>query len=139
MREELVKLVAERRKDVGLAAAWKMVPSVRNSRSMSARGESEPASSPLPDSPGPARQEDVASMSSSVYRAKGKERAMDQQVLSPWEGLSANRRSCLKCGYCEAIRYETMGALDVAVPMSVSMDCYFPFRAHEGKFRGTPC
>jgi ubiquitin carboxyl-terminal hydrolase 1 len=42
------------------------------------------------------------------------------RILSPWEGLSANRRICLKCGWCEGIRYETMGAIDVTLPSSVS-------------------
>ena len=53
----------------------------------------------------------------SIGRWKGKEKT---RILSPWEGLSANRRSCLKCGWCEGIRYETMGAIDVTLPNSVS-------------------
>lgn len=52
-----------------------------------------------------------------IGRWKGKEKT---RILSPWEGLSANRRSCLKCGWCEGIRYETMGAIDVTLPNSVS-------------------
>lgn len=50
-------------------------------------------------------------------RWRGKDKT---RILSPWEGLSANRRSCLKCGWCEGIRYETMGAIDVTLPNSVS-------------------
>jgi ubiquitin carboxyl-terminal hydrolase 1 len=52
-----------------------------------------------------------------IGRWKAKEKT---RIISPWEGLSANRRSCLKCGWCEGIRYETMGAIDVTLPNTVS-------------------
>lgn len=42
------------------------------------------------------------------------------RLQSPWQGLSANRRNCMTCGYCESIRFEVMGGMDVSVPMSVS-------------------
>jgi ubiquitin carboxyl-terminal hydrolase 1 len=62
----------------------------------------------------------VVTSSNSMYLPTSKKGKEKERIMSPWEGLSANRRSCLKCGWCEAIRYETMGALDVAVPMNVS-------------------
>jgi hypothetical protein len=53
-----------------------------------------------------------------IDKEKGEEK---QKLLSPWEGLRAIRRNCLVCGWCEVIRHEVTGALDVTVPMSVSV------------------
>ena len=53
-----------------------------------------------------------------IDQEKGEEK---QRLLSPWEGLRAIRRNCLVCGWCEVIRHEVTGALDVTVPMSVSV------------------
>lgn len=53
-----------------------------------------------------------------VTRDKGREK---ERLLSPWEGLSAIRRNCLVCGWCEVIRHEVMGAMDVTVPMNVGL------------------
>lgn len=107
INEELKKLLKERRRNVGLPEILDLAADLRTGKTSvvhSARA-----------SPGPGYDEDFAAKTAH-RRSKGKQ----AEVLSPWEGLSANRRSCLKCGYCEAIRYEVMGALDVAVPMSVS-------------------
>lgn len=51
-----------------------------------------------------------------VTKDKGIEK---ERLLSPWEGLTAIRRNCLVCGWCEVIRHEVTGAIDVTVPMNV--------------------
>ncbi|GHJ88671.1 hypothetical protein NliqN6_5073 [Naganishia liquefaciens] len=93
--DELGKLDLERRKDRGLAEAMQL-------RKMRL-----------------AQQDDLNAKDSNgqthVGRWSGNEK---NRILSPWEGLSANRRICLKCGWCEGIRYETMGAIDVTLPSS---------------------
>ncbi|KAG7528648.1 hypothetical protein FFLO_06012 [Filobasidium floriforme] len=50
-----------------------------------------------------------------VIKDKGIEK---ERLLSPWEGLTAIRRNCLVCGWCEVIRHEVTGAIDVTVPMN---------------------
>ncbi len=95
--DELSRLSKERRRDLGFAAPNLSLPTTH---------------SRLPSSSG-----------WNIYGArvwKGSRKGKEKEIMSPFDGLSANRRSCLKCGWCEAIRYETLGALDVAVPMSVS-------------------
>lgn len=95
--EELGKLDLERRKDRGLAEVMqfrKMRLAQRDGSKTGGRNGHH------------------------VGRWSGNEK---NRILSPWEGLSANRRICLKCGWCEGIRYETMGAIDVTLPSSVSL------------------
>jgi ubiquitin carboxyl-terminal hydrolase 1 len=61
-----------------------------------------------------------------VIKDKGIEK---ERLLSPWEGLTAIRRNCLVCGWCEVIRHEVTGAIDVTVPMNVGRTQSMP-RAH---------
>lgn len=101
--DELTRLAKERRRDLGFAGPI-------------------PLLTPTAATPAGASLASAVSWTSipsgrvQTGSRKGKER---EKILSPWEGLSANRRTCLKCGWCEGVRYETLGALDVAVPMSV--------------------
>lgn len=95
--EELGKLDLERRKDRGLAEVMQFRKTVF--------AQSNGINAVLPDG------------QNHIGRWNGNEK---NRILSPWEGLSANRRICLKCGWCEGIRYETMGAIDVTLPSSVS-------------------
>lgn len=111
MHEELKKLLKERRRNIGLPEILDLALDLRQD------GKSSIVHSARGASPASGYDSNFAEKQQSQRRSKGKQ----AEVLSPWEGLSANRRSCLKCGYCEAIRYEVMGALDVAVPMSVSL------------------
>lgn len=41
-------------------------------------------------------------------------------LAMPWEGLMARRRVCKTCGWCETIRMDTLGGLELAIPQSVS-------------------
>lgn len=95
--DELGKLDQERRKDRGLAEVMQFRKMRLAQRDGLKTGESN---------------------EHHVGRWNGNEK---NRILSPWEGLSANRRICLKCGWCEGIRYETMGAIDVTLPSSVSL------------------
>ncbi|WWD17296.1 hypothetical protein CI109_101736 [Kwoniella shandongensis] len=38
-------------------------------------------------------------------------------VAQPWEGLMARRRVCQKCGWSEAIRLDTLGGMELPVPL----------------------
>jgi ubiquitin carboxyl-terminal hydrolase 1 len=95
--DELGKLDLERRKDRGLAVAMQL----RTLGLLQSNGVEDGQ---------PNGQKRVGRWSNNEKN----------RILSPWEGLSANRRICLKCGWCEGIRYETMGAIDVTLPSSVS-------------------
>lgn len=41
-------------------------------------------------------------------------------LTMPWEGLMARRRVCKSCGWCESIRMDTLGGLELALPLGVS-------------------
>ena len=41
-------------------------------------------------------------------------------LAQPWEGLVARRRVCRKCGYHGEVRMDTMGGMELPVPMGVS-------------------
>lgn len=95
--DELGKLDLERRKDKGLAVAMQF----RNLGLVQSNG--------------------VENGQPNGHKHVGRWSVNEKnRILSPWEGLSANRRICLICGWCEGIRYETMGAIDVTLPSSVS-------------------
>jgi ubiquitin carboxyl-terminal hydrolase 1 len=95
--DELAKLDVERRKDKGLGEVLDFHKSVMQQLAVAKEG------------------------GTNEYNPMGRWKAKEKtRILSPWEGLSANRRICLKCGWCEGIRYETMGAMDVTLPASVS-------------------
>lgn len=40
-------------------------------------------------------------------------------LAMPWEGLMARRRVCKACGWCETIRMDTLGGMELAIPQSV--------------------
>jgi ubiquitin carboxyl-terminal hydrolase 1 len=40
-------------------------------------------------------------------------------LAMPWEGLMARRRVCKVCGWCETIRMDTLGGMELAIPQSV--------------------
>ncbi|KAJ9093792.1 hypothetical protein QFC19_008168 [Naganishia cerealis] len=93
--DELAKLDLERRKDKGLGEVLDFRKAVLQQLAYAKQG--------------------AIIEHNQMGRWRGKDKT---RILSPWEGLSANRRICLKCGYCEGIRYETMGAMDVTLPSS---------------------
>ena len=41
-------------------------------------------------------------------------------LAMPWEGLMARRRVCRVCGWCESVRMDTLGGMELAIPLSVS-------------------
>ena len=41
-------------------------------------------------------------------------------LQQPWEGLMARRRVCRRCGWCEAVRMEALGGMELPVPLHVS-------------------
>lgn len=47
-------------------------------------------------------------------------RAKKRGLAMPWEGLMARRRVCKTCGWCESIRMDTLGGMELAIPLSVS-------------------
>jgi ubiquitin carboxyl-terminal hydrolase 1 len=47
-------------------------------------------------------------------------RAKKRGLAMPWEGLMARRRVCKRCGWCESIRMDTLGGMELAIPLSVS-------------------
>ncbi|KAK8864408.1 hypothetical protein IAR55_001656 [Kwoniella newhampshirensis] len=46
-----------------------------------------------------------------------KKRDKIRGVAQPWEGLMARRRVCQKCGWSEAIRLDTLGGMELPVPL----------------------
>lgn len=42
-------------------------------------------------------------------------------LAMPWEGLMARRRVCRTCGWCESIRMDTLGGMELAIPLTVSL------------------
>ena len=48
-------------------------------------------------------------------------RAKKRCLAMPWEGLMARRRVCKGCGWCETIRMDTLGGMELAIPQSVSL------------------
>ena len=62
--------------------------------------------------------------SSAVARAlrdggKGK-RVKMKGLAQPWEGLMARRRVCRKCAWSEAVRMDTLGGMELPLPLHVS-------------------
>jgi len=47
-------------------------------------------------------------------------RVKKRGLKMPWEGLMARRRVCKRCGWCESIRMDTLGGMELAIPQSVS-------------------
>jgi ubiquitin carboxyl-terminal hydrolase 1 len=57
--------------------------------------------------------------------AYAREESRDQRrkvrgLAQPWEGLMARRRVCRKCSWCEAVRMDTLGGMELPVPLHVS-------------------
>jgi ubiquitin carboxyl-terminal hydrolase 1 len=48
-------------------------------------------------------------------------RAKKRGLAMPWEGLMARRRVCKRCGWCESIRMDTLGGMELAIPQSVCL------------------
>jgi len=48
-------------------------------------------------------------------------RAKKRCLAMPWEGLMARRRVCKACGWCETIRMDTLGGMELAIPQSVGL------------------
>lgn len=48
-------------------------------------------------------------------------RAKKRGLAMPWEGLMARRRVCKWCGWCESIRMDTLGGMELAIPQSVCL------------------
>lgn len=48
-----------------------------------------------------------------------KRRQRIRGVAQPWEGLLARRRACQHCGWSEAIRMDTLGGIELPVPLHV--------------------
>ncbi|OXB39993.1 ubiquitin carboxyl-terminal hydrolase 1 [Cryptococcus neoformans] len=46
-----------------------------------------------------------------------KRRQRIRGVAQPWEGLLARRRVCQRCGWSEAIRMDTLGGIELPVPL----------------------
>ena len=40
-------------------------------------------------------------------------------LAQPWEGLTARRRVCRRCGYHSEVRMETLGGMELPLPLSV--------------------
>lgn len=55
-----------------------------------------------------------------VMRVIGEERRKIRGLAQPWEGLMARRRVCRRCGWCEAIRMDTLGGMELPLPLHVS-------------------
>lgn len=54
-------------------------------------------------------------------KEEAKRRVKRQMGLAqPWEGLMARRRVCKVCGWCEAVRMEPVGGMELSLPQSVS-------------------
>lgn len=51
-----------------------------------------------------------------IGRAK---KAKARGIAQPWEGLMARRRVCRRCGWCEAVRMDTLGGMELPVPLHV--------------------
>lgn len=49
-------------------------------------------------------------------RAKAKRQ---RGLAQPWEGLMARRRVCRVCGWCEAVRMESVGGMELSLPQYV--------------------
>jgi ubiquitin carboxyl-terminal hydrolase 1 len=43
-----------------------------------------------------------------------------RSLAHPWEGLFARRRVCRVCGWCESVRMDTLGGMELPVPLYVS-------------------
>jgi ubiquitin carboxyl-terminal hydrolase 1 len=41
-------------------------------------------------------------------------------LAQPWEGLMSRRRVCKRCGWCEAVRMDTLGGMELSLPQHVS-------------------
>ena len=82
------------------------------------KGEKLP--SPAPSTPS----------SLSVDRKPGRDKRKRAKGLAqPWEGLIARRRVCRRCGYHGEVRMDTLGGMELPVPISVSR----PSRPIEGR------
>ncbi|KAI9639805.1 uncharacterized protein MKK02DRAFT_19524 [Dioszegia hungarica] len=68
-------------------------------------------------------------------KEEAKRRVKRQRGLAqPWEGLMARRRVCKVCGWCEAVRMEPVGGMELSLPQSgdVSLDaCIAQYLAPE--------
>jgi len=59
-----------------------------------------------------------------VKRNVGKEKRVKTKGLAqPWEGLMARRRVCRRCGWSEAVRMDTLGGMELPVPLHVGRAC----------------
>lgn len=54
--------------------------------------------------------------------AQGRENKLKVKGLAmPWEGLIARRRTCRTCGWCETVRMDTLGGMELPVPQYVRL------------------
>lgn len=71
----------------------------------------------------------------SARSSQGQEKKLKAKGLTmPWEGLIARRRTCRACGWCETIRMDTLGGMELPVPQYVSTPC--SFRAQRSPLAG---
>jgi ubiquitin carboxyl-terminal hydrolase 1 len=71
-----------------------------------------------------------------------KDRKRQRGLAQPWEGLMARRRVCRVCGWCEAVRMEPVGGMELSLPQvvspglasKISLEADVP----RGTFRSTP-
>jgi ubiquitin carboxyl-terminal hydrolase 1 len=54
-------------------------------------------------------------------------------LAMPWEGLMARQRVCKVCGWCETIRMDTLGGMELAIPQSVRLSVWIIIRKADEK------
>ncbi|RXK35014.1 hypothetical protein M231_07717 [Tremella mesenterica] len=67
-------------------------------------------------------------------REEKKKRGKIKALQQPWEGLMARRRVCKRCGWCEAVRMDTLGGMELPIPLNgdISLDaCIAEYLAPE--------
>ncbi|KAL7420649.1 ubiquitin-specific protease ubp1 [Cryptotrichosporon argae] len=81
---------------------------------------------------------DVLALQGYVVRRDTEPGAVRRQrargVAQPWEGLLARRRVCQRCGWYESVRVETLGGMELSLPLSgdVTLDaCIAAYLAPE--------
>ncbi|KAK4684463.1 ubiquitin carboxyl-terminal hydrolase 1, partial [Tremellales sp. Uapishka_1] len=47
----------------------------------------------------------------------GKTKTRKRGIAHPWEGLVARRRKCLRCGWVESVRIDTLGGMELSIPL----------------------
>jgi ubiquitin carboxyl-terminal hydrolase 1 len=99
VKEEAIEVAREAGRDIGLGIALSV-------GSLSPKSSKDRTDSPATGSATPRseRERDVSSLTKSVF-----------------DGLTANRRSCVQCGYTEAVMHFSFDSWQLALPRAVSI------------------